>query len=310
MHCASALREVEPSERTLRPDVPNRSHGLPRRSDPASRRIRPTASGRSSRGTAEGWRADRGPAQEPAPCGGGRFHPATPLRIRIRGTRMESSRSARLGRPPRSYGRGGQVAMHLKRVRRGVWRIHRGQRPGTHLHCISQTSPLRCLATLVPRKRTPGFPSTTDTVGEFVQGLVDRGWSLRWGPQDRHRAVSAVRTGSRALDRPSRSRASWITANGLAADAFAARRRDGVVASPRTTLLGKNEQQPISMINANVHIPRQAPIPKWSTTAPASISGRQRGRQMRKGKEISQRTDTVGGEVQEVRMPGQPRHVG
>src|SRR5262249_25440160 len=41
------------------------------------------------------------------------------------------------------------VATHLKKVRLGTWKNHRGERPGAHLHGISQNSPRKCLAALV-----------------------------------------------------------------------------------------------------------------------------------------------------------------
>ena len=72
---------------------------------------------------------------------------------------------------------------------------------------------------------------------------------------------------------------------------------------------GRNDAQPTSMISPNVHMPRQAPMPTWRTTAPARTSGRSRGRQIRAQKESSQSTETWVSEVQESRVPGQPGHV-
>ena len=68
-----------------------------------------------------------------------------------------AGRDASKNRPgPSVLYRGRSVALHLRRVSRRTRKNHRVERPSTHLHWISQTSPLKCLAALALSPEVPG----------------------------------------------------------------------------------------------------------------------------------------------------------
>ena len=80
--------------------------------------------------------------------------------------------------------------------------------------------------------------------------------------------VTLLNTGDRARVVPINVRRTLSPAT------FRSLRRTNMARALPTPSAGKNDAQPISMTSENVQRPMVAPIARWSTTAPASTSGR------------------------------------